>query len=159
MDMIVAGYDLEFKMGWPCAYECMKKPSSSKHARKIQRRQPNGVFILKNSLVRSLILLAGVCATGEVAAQQPTSPTMITKLRTGWSDDVFTLETSGVVINPANCPSADAYASPVGIAAPGYKTFLSAALAAYSAGKQVTIIVSTSSCNQSRPAIVGIYLL
>lgn len=114
---------------------------------------------MKSYFVQLLAAALAASAADATIAQTETSPLTIKKLRTGWNDDVFTVETNSPILNPANCPSLDAYASPVGIGTPGYKTYLSAALVAYSTGKQVTVIIDNSTCSQSRPKIIGIYLL
>jgi hypothetical protein len=104
-----------------------------------------------------IAVVLAICAMDLAVAQTETPPLTIKKLRTGWNDDVFSIETNNSIINPANCPTPDAYA--IAIASPGYKTHLAAALVAYSAGKQLTVIVSNWECSQSRPKIMGIYLL
>ena len=91
---------------------------------------------------------------GKAQAQTSTGPIPVAAIRTGWSNDLFAIDTGGSYLNPANCPAADGYYA--ALAVPGYKTHLSVALLAFSLGKNVTVIVSNTECTESRPRIIGI---
>lgn len=100
----------------------------------------------------ALILMA----TFNAHAQTVTGSVPITRVRTGWAADQFAIETGQAILNPANCPAPNGYHSAG--TDPGFKTFYAAALMAFSAGKNVTIIVSDKECSVGGPRIVGIYL-
>jgi len=89
-------------------------------------------------------------------AQSATGPVNLTKLRTGWAADQFALETGQAVLNPANCPVPNGYHS--ASTDPGYKTYYSTALTAFSLGKNVTIVVSNTECSVGGPRIIGLWM-
>ena len=80
----------------------------------------------------------------------------IKRIRTGWDADQFAIETKEAIVNPANCPVADAYAAHA--ARPGYKEHYTAALTAMYAGRPVQVIVSDNDCIASRPRIMGLHV-
>jgi hypothetical protein len=118
------------------------------------------VFQMKNvfsSGIKAIAsILLAVCMI-DAGAQTTTQSVSITKIRTGWAGDVFTLETAGFpILNPAGCTLPDGYLADISSA--GYKTHLAAALTAFSTDKKVTIIISDHDCVLSRPKIWGIYI-
>lgn len=100
------------------------------------------------------ILLFLTLFSGNAQAQTNTGAIPLAAIRTGWSNDLFTVDTGGTYLNPANCPAADGYYASG--ANPGYKTFYSVALLAFAMAKNVTVILSNSECTESRPRIIGI---
>ena len=109
------------------------------------------------NIVRS-ILAATLCLTGGAAfAQSSTGTITVSKIRTGWSTDMFAVVPVGAIINPANCVYADGYVSLS--PAPGYQTFLSAALTAFALDTPVAVSVNDTACAANRPMIIGIELL
>ncbi|NJM13494.1 MAG: hypothetical protein HC889_17955 [Synechococcaceae cyanobacterium SM1_2_3] len=107
---------------------------------------------------RKSLLVAGACLacgllTAEALAAEA-GPLPITKLRTGWASDTFSIETNRAIINPAGCVSPDGYMSDS--SHPGCKTHYAATLMAFSTAKSVTVIVSDTECFSGRPKIQGI---
>lgn len=94
---------------------------------------------------------------GNAQAQTNTGEIPLAAIRTGWSNDLFTVDTGGSYLNPANCPVADGYYASG--ANPGYKTLYSVALLAFSMGKGVKVILSNTECTESRPRIIGITIV
>ncbi|KQZ32557.1 hypothetical protein [Duganella sp. Root1480D1] len=105
-------------------------------------------------LKSTLILL--ILVIGNAQAQTHTGPVPVVRIRTGWSADLFTVDTGQAHINPANCPSADGYYA--SSADPGYKTFYAAALLAFSMGKSVSLYISNFQCTEQRPRIIGLII-
>jgi hypothetical protein len=110
---------------------------------------------LKVRVLAAATLLLSLFAETALA-QSTVGPVPITRIRTGWATDMFALETGAAISNPAGCPSPNGYFS-LGTE-PGYKTFYAAALMAFSTGKNVTIMVSSTDCTSGAPRIIGIYL-
>ena len=101
--------------------------------------------------------IAMVCVATEAFGQSAAGPVNIQRIRTGWASDAFAVESvGGTYLNPANCPVADGYTTEIG--APGYNTYFSIVKMAFALGKPVTLIISVSSCSQSRPQIIGAYI-
>jgi len=79
----------------------------------------------------------------------------ITQLRTGWDSDSFGVMLDTPQANPANCTANNlGYISTIDQR--GYHTYYAAALAAYIAGKRVTVVVSATECIGPFPKIIGI---
>jgi hypothetical protein len=98
------------------------------------------------------MLLLGVILPA--AAQEHTTGN-ITSLRTGWNSDSFGVVLSSGQINPARCSSGNlGYISTIDNA--GYHTYYAAALTAYVARKQITVVVHSSECIGPFPKIIGI---
>ncbi len=118
---------------------------------------------MKNT-ISSLLKIAGVACFSLITAAEASAQVAtvipnvtISKIRTGWAADQFGLETAGTpIINPAGCPVPDGYMTDS--TQSGYKTFLMMATMAMATEKKVTIVVSNSECNVSRPKIWGIYV-
>jgi hypothetical protein len=107
------------------------------------------------SFIRHLLIscvLAGGASTS--MAQVQTGMLNITSIRTGWSDDTFGVLTSQPIVNPAGCPTPDAYMTQIAYA--GYKTHYAAALLAHASGKQVQITLHTTACFVGRPLIIAV---
>ena len=105
----------------------------------------------------SLACVLGLALFQPVFAQSSSGTTTIKQIDTGWSSDTFGVMTAAPVLNPAGCTASDMYESSQPAA--GYNTFYAAALTAFSTGSQVVIIVSSTTCTQNRPTIMGIYLV
>jgi hypothetical protein len=93
-------------------------------------------------------------STFNANAETGTGSVPITRIRTGWAADQFAIETVQAILNPANCPAPNGYHSAG--TDPGFKTFYAAALMAFSAGKNVNIMVSDKECSVGGPRIIGI---
>lgn len=80
----------------------------------------------------------------------------IKKIRTGWDNDQFAIETKEAIINPAGCPVPDGYLAHA--TQKGYKEFYAAALSAMYSGKPIYVAVSDLDCAANRPRIMGIHV-
>ena len=79
-------------------------------------------------------------------------------IRTGWGDEQFAVVTNAPIQNPARCPGPDGYISHR--SNPGYQTYLSAALAAFTSNAQVHVVVHNTECGVAgRPQLIGINLI
>lgn len=107
-------------------------------------------------LAVSIALVAAAMALPAAAEDYITGTIKI--LRTGWNADSFGLELNAAQHNPAGCPNALGYVSEGSL--PGYKTYYAAALAAYAAGRPVTVVIDSNSgvCVGGYPKIIGINL-
>lgn len=101
-----------------------------------------------------LFAIAGVPMAEAFVAQA--GPVTIARIRTGWAADAFAIETNQAVINPAGCSTPDGYMSES--SHPGYKTYYAVVLMAFSSGRPVTVIVSSTECHSGRPKIMGVYV-
>ncbi|WP_454830404.1 hypothetical protein [Pseudoxanthomonas wuyuanensis] len=110
--------------------------------------------IRKYLLIAGTLLSCGISTTAALAAQ--TGSVTIKRIRTGWAADIFAIETSEAVINPADCPTPDGYISNSNH--PGYNTYYAITLMAFSSGKPVNVIVSDTECSSGRPKIIGVYV-
>jgi hypothetical protein len=107
--------------------------------------------------MRRLLVAIALIVVAMPAIAQTTVTSTITVIRTGWNDDQFVVVTAAPTQNPARCPSADGYITHRNN--PGYQTFLSAALAAFTAHSQVSIIIHATECGPAgRPKLIGINL-
>lgn len=98
------------------------------------------------------ILLVSVFAAN---AQHTHVSGNITQLRTGWDSDSFGVMLDAPQVNPAKCSTNNlGYISTIDHR--GYHTYYAAALAAYVAGKRVTIVVHATECIGPFPKIIGI---
>jgi hypothetical protein len=105
-----------------------------------------------------LFFSIALIAIATPAAAQSTVNSTITMIRTGWNDEQFAIVTTAPIQNPARCPSADGYITHR--SNPGYQTYLSAALAAFTSHAQVGIIVHNTECGAAgRPKLIGINLI
>lgn len=104
----------------------------------------------------ALLLFFGIFV-GDAQAQTNTGSVPIAVIRTGWSNDLFAIETGATILNPAGCLVQDGYLA--SIASPGYKTFYSSVLMAFALGKNVALIISNTECSELRPKIIGVTIL
>jgi hypothetical protein len=112
------------------------------------------IFMSKKAkLIFSACLLA-VNFSQAAFAQTATGAGAITTISTGWGGDFFGIKTTAPVVNPAGCSATDLY--DLASTDPAYKTHYAAALTAYTTGSQVYVIVSNTTCAQSRPTIIGL---
>jgi len=79
----------------------------------------------------------------------------ITGYYTGWAKDEVRVQIEGASYAESNCPVKDGYVT-IESDNTGYKTHVTALLAAYMSGKPVTIIVE--GCIDNRPRIYGVYI-
>ena len=101
-------------------------------------------------LVLSIVFALAI-GVPQVFAQATTQPGTITFYGTGWSADQASVKTTAPFV--ANgCPSTDAYLT--NPSDPGNHAYQAALLAAFLAGKQVTLTVS--GCYIGRPQIIGV---
>ena len=100
----------------------------------------------------AIALLAAFSTTA--AAQSTTSQAHITQISTGWGYDSFSLFASVPLPNPAGCPLTDS--ATVSADSSGYKTYYATALTAFTNDFPVTIVVSNTACDGSRPKIIGV---
>jgi hypothetical protein len=91
-----------------------------------------------------------------VVAQTMSAGMTISMVRTGWNLDAFAIQTAAPVLNPAGCPTPDGYISDQSL--PGYRTYLTAALAAFSMNTPVVITVHDGQCFAGRPVLIGLNL-
>lgn len=105
-------------------------------------------------MIRTLLAMLALLASGTAIAQSFTDPVTIIQIRTGWFQDAFAVVTQEPVINPAGCAVDDGYIS-YG-AEPGYQTYYSAALTAFALGVPAVVTVSDTDCNSDRPVLIGI---
>jgi hypothetical protein len=81
----------------------------------------------------------------------------VTQIYTGWHSDTWGIGVGGTTpVNPANCPSPDAYYSDG--TDPGSKNYYAQALTAFSTGTHVVVVVSNTTCTAGRPTIYGLQL-
>ena len=107
--------------------------------------------------VLSLACVIAAIPLQPVFAQTTSSAGTIKLIGTGWSSAVFGIGTTAPLVNPAGCATTDQYQE---ISAnPGYNTDYAAALTAYSTGSQVEVVVSNTVCTNTRPTIIGLYVL
>lgn len=105
--------------------------------------------------MKKLIAIAIIATTSATAAAQTTtSPAHITQVSTGWGYDSFSLFVSTPLPNPAGCALTDS--ATVSADSSGYKTYYAAALTAFTNDFPVTLVISNSACEGSRPRIVGV---
>jgi hypothetical protein len=104
---------------------------------------------------RTLLALILIGCSGP-AFSQAGAGGLITTIRTGWNIDSFAIVIDGMIQNPANCPTADGYVSIHTL--PGYSTYYTAALTAYSLREPVAITIDNTRCAQGRPMLIGINL-
>ena len=79
-------------------------------------------------------------------------------IRTGWNDDQFAVVTVAPIQNPAHCSTPDGYISQKQL--PGYSTYYSAALTAFTLNATVNITVHNTECGPvGRPKLIGINLI
>lgn len=103
------------------------------------------------TLISATLLLTSIMP----AQAQQAATGNITSLRTGWNSDSFGIVISAGQINPAGCPEGNlGYISTIDN--PGYHTYYAAALTAYVARKQVSVVVHNSECIGPFPKIIGI---
>jgi hypothetical protein len=79
----------------------------------------------------------------------------VTGYYTGWAKDEVRVQIEGATYTESNCQVKDGYVT-IESDNTGYKTHVSALLAAYMSGKPVTIIVE--GCIDGRPRIYGVYI-
>jgi hypothetical protein len=115
-------------------------------------------FMLKNVKFKAIsfaCIIASI-AFQPVFAQTTVAAGTITQIDTGWSSDTFGVMTTAAVVNPAGCSATDMYES--SSPAAGYNTYYAAALTAFTTGSQISIVVSNTTCTQSRPTSIGLYI-
>jgi hypothetical protein len=98
-------------------------------------------------------LASGLLASPFSYAQTASPNAPIAILLTGLGDDMAVGQATALS-NPANCPLHDA--ADVTTATAGYKTFLATALTAITTGQSVTIVISNTTCSNSRPMLIGL---
>jgi hypothetical protein len=107
---------------------------------------------MKKLIASALFAAFSTCA----AAQSTTVPAHITQVSTGWGYDSFSVFLSVPLPNPAGCPLTDS--ASVSSDSSGYKTYYAAALTAFTNDFPVTLVISNTACEGSRPRIVGVAL-
>jgi len=107
---------------------------------------------MKTILVAAML---AVVSTG-AAAQQTTAPAHIAQIVTGWGYDSFSVNLGTAISNPAGCPASDM--AVVSTDSPGYKTYYAAALTAFANDLPVSLVISTTACEGTRPRIIGIQM-
>jgi hypothetical protein len=116
--------------------------------------EPTQLSMPTNRLRAFFILTISIAVVCTAHAQHHVSGT-ITQLRTGWNADSFGIMLDAPQANPAHCTTNNlGYVS--SIDQPGYHTYYAAALAAYVAGKRVTVVVHLTECLGPFPKIIGI---
>jgi len=101
------------------------------------------------------LLFLGLTASAD--AQTNSTAVTITMVRTGWNADSFAIVTTGPMVNPAHCATPDGYISEA--SKPGYKTYYSAALAAFTTNMPLIVAVHNTECYAGRPVIIGLNLV
>jgi hypothetical protein len=92
------------------------------------------------------------------AAAQTAVTSTVNMIRTGWNDDQFALVTVAPIENPAHCSTPDGYISQKQL--PGYSTYYSAALTAFTLNATVVITVHNTECGPAgRPKLIGVNLI
>jgi hypothetical protein len=110
---------------------------------------------MKMRTLAGLAVLASMAFGAQAQAQTMMTGT-ISMIRTGWNDDAFAIVTVEPMANPNHCARADGYISQK--PAPGYDTFLAAALTAYSVRRRVVLTVHNTECAGGWPKLIGINL-
>lgn len=110
---------------------------------------------MKKRTLAGLALLAPL-VFGATAQAQTMMTGTVSMIRTGWNADSFAIVTVETMPNPAGCSRADGYISSK--PAPGYDTYLSAALTAYSVRRRVVLTVHNSECAGGWPKLIGVNL-
>ena len=107
--------------------------------------------------MRILFLVLTLVGFGSSGFSQTTATGSIRAINTGWNADAFSLQTREPIQNPAGC------ANPLGYESyssePGYNTNYAAALTAYMANLQVSVVIDDKVCLGPFPKIIGISLL
>lgn len=114
--------------------------------------------MLKNvrTQIISLACIIAASSLQPVFAQTTGGAGTIKMVASGWSSDTFGIATTAPVVNPAGCAVTDQYQTTSANA--GYSTNYAAALTAYSTGSQVQVVVSNTTCTNTRPTLVGLYV-
>jgi hypothetical protein len=108
--------------------------------------------------MQRLISAIALAAAAAPAVAQVTVSGTITMIRTGWNDEQFAVVVSAPMQNPARCPAPDGYITHKSY--PGYQTYLTTALAAFTSSAQVSVIVHPKECGVAgRPKLIGINLV
>lgn len=110
-----------------------------------------------HDFIRGVLLCAAGSIASVASAQTSTSTFSIVSISTGWGADIFAIQASIAVINPANCPLTDLYIS--GGSNAGYKTHYAAALMAFASNRQISLVLDNNNCEQSRPRIISVRVL
>lgn len=107
----------------------------------------------------ALVLTAIASPVLAPAVAQTTVDGTIRMIRTGWNDEQFAVVLAQPMQNPARCPNADGYLAHRQF--PGYNTYYSAALAAFTSRSPVGIIVHNTECaaGTGRPRLIGINII
>ncbi|MCK9538219.1 hypothetical protein [Dokdonella sp.] len=106
---------------------------------------------------RMTLVMLCIAMAQIASAQSSTGTVSIDGIRTGWNLDAFAIETVQPIINPASCSAPDGYM--IDSTMPGYQTFLSASLTAFSLNFPVAITVDGTRCVAQRPRIVGVNIM
>jgi len=105
--------------------------------------------------MRQLFLVLTLLGFASPALSQTAAPGTIKMIRTGWAADSYAVVLNVAVLNPKGCSAPDGYESEPSY--PGHNTYYQAALAAYTAGRPVTVTIDNNKCSATgRPAILGI---
>ena len=108
--------------------------------------------------MQRLISAIALAAAATSAVAQATVNGTITMIRTGWNDEQFAVVVNAPMLNPARCPAPDGYITHRSY--PGYQTYLTTALAAFTANSQASVIVHNTECGVAgRPKLIGINLI
>ncbi len=106
---------------------------------------------------RMIATLCGLLLAQAAAAQSSSGVVTIDSIRTGWNSDTFAIETVQPIVNPASCPAPDGYSADSTV--PGYQTYLSASLTAFSLDYPIVVTVDSTRCVAQRPRILGVNIL
>jgi hypothetical protein len=105
---------------------------------------------MKVAAIATILALASAASIAQTAS----SEAHITQISTGWGYDSFSVFLSAPLPNPAACPLSDS--ATVSADSPGYKAHYAAALTAFNGDFPVTLVISNTACDGSRPKIVGV---
>jgi hypothetical protein len=111
---------------------------------------------MKTQTTRTLLVALAIFGIASPAFSQTMTNGLITGIRTGWNADSFAIETAEPIVNPAHCSTPDGYISEK--SKPGYNTYYSAALNAFTWSPRVVVTVHNSACYAGRPVLIGINL-
>ncbi|AJQ96048.1 hypothetical protein [Gynuella sunshinyii] len=103
--------------------------------------------------MKKILFCLVLCISFNAAAVEKTPIGKITGYYTGWNHDQVRVTIEGADYTEGNCETKDGYVTEDSDNS-GYKTHISALLAAYMAGKPVGLIVE--GCLRGRPKIWGV---